>query len=367
MEKKFKICVYAISKNEEKHVNKWLESVKEADDIYVLDTGSTDQTVKLLKQGGCHVKVKEINPWRFDEARNLSLEMIPEDTDICVCIDLDESFNPGWRKEIENIWNDSCTRLRYMYHWKLDEKGNPITYFYLDKIHSRKGYTWKHPVHEVLTYEGEGIENFITTDKIVLKHYPDVTKSRGSYLPLLELSVKEDPEDDRNMHYLGREYMFYEKWNLAIDTLLRHLSLKRATWKDERCASMRFISRCYQALNRPIEAEMWITKATEEAPYLREPWVEKAFLCYQQNRYPEVIKNCEMALTINQKERNYIQERFCIDSTIDDLLSISYYQLGNLDQAILHAKQAIEYNKEDPRLRKNLEFLLKEKEKEKEK
>ena len=31
-----------------------------------------------------------------------------------------------------------------------------------------------------------------------------IGKSRGQYLPLLELSEEEDPEDDRNMHYLGR-------------------------------------------------------------------------------------------------------------------------------------------------------------------
>lgn len=360
MKKKLKVCVYAISKNEEKHIKRWIESVKEADEIYVLDTGSTDKTVKLLEKNGCYVKQEKIDPWRFDVARNLSLDLVPEDTDVCICVDLDEVFLPGWREEIERVWDQSCTRIRYMYHWKLDEDGTPLVYFYSDKIHARKGYIWKHPVHEVLTYQGTGVESFRLANKILLKHYPDIEKSRSNYLPLLELSVKEDPEDDRNMHYLGREYMFYEKWNESIDTLLCHLSLKSATWKDERCASMRFISRCYSALNRPIEAEMWLTKAIEEAPHLREPYVEKALFLYYQKRYQEVIKYCEAALTVNPKEKNYIQESFCFDSTIDDLLSISYYQLGNLDQAILHARQALEYNPKDLRLKKNLELLQKE-------
>ena len=43
---KFKVIVYAISKNESKFVDRWYESMKEADDIYVLDTGSTDDTMK---------------------------------------------------------------------------------------------------------------------------------------------------------------------------------------------------------------------------------------------------------------------------------------------------------------------------------
>ena len=56
MKNKYKICVYAISKNEEKFVKRWYESMKEADEIYVLDTGSTDNTVNILKS----LNVKEI-------------------------------------------------------------------------------------------------------------------------------------------------------------------------------------------------------------------------------------------------------------------------------------------------------------------
>ena len=51
-----KIVVYAITKNEEKFVNRWFNSMKEADEIYVLDTGSTDNTVELLKELGVNVK-----------------------------------------------------------------------------------------------------------------------------------------------------------------------------------------------------------------------------------------------------------------------------------------------------------------------
>lgn len=36
--------------------------MKEADEIYVLDTGSTDDTVKLLKKRNVHVKSEIINP-----------------------------------------------------------------------------------------------------------------------------------------------------------------------------------------------------------------------------------------------------------------------------------------------------------------
>ena len=97
---KYKICVYAISKNEEKFVDRWYESIKEADKIIVLDTGSTDNTVKKLKSHNIDVYEKQIIPWRFDIARNEALSLIPEDYDICISLDLDEVLKSNWRKKI---------------------------------------------------------------------------------------------------------------------------------------------------------------------------------------------------------------------------------------------------------------------------
>lgn len=355
--KKYKIVVYAISKNEEKFVDRWVDSMQEADEIYVLDTGSTDKTVSKLKKRKVNVKKKIIKPWRFDVARNESLKLVPSDADICVCTDLDEVLEKGWRKKLEEIWQDNITRLRYNYNWKLDENNKPIVNFYTDKIHIRDNYKWTHPVHEVLTYTN-GNEVFLTTDEITLNHYPDNTKSRSSYLPLLELSVKEDPEDDRNMHYLGREYMYYQKWDKCIDTLIKHLSLKTATWKDERCASMRFIARSYRNLNRIEEAKMWLDKAINEAPYLRDPYVEKAMLEYELENWNEVIKNCNDALKITTHTKCYINETFSFDNTIYDILSIAYFYLDDIDNAIINIDKALKMEPDNERLLKNKEIFI---------
>ncbi len=356
--KKYKICVYAIAHNEEKFVSRWLNSIKEADGVYVLDTGSTDKTAQALREGGAIVKSKKVTPWRFDTARNLSLNLIPKDYDICICLDLDEVLMPGWREALENVWDENTTRVRYTYNWRLEDE-KPIVSFYADKIHKRDGYKWKYPVHEVLVSDKE--EVFKRADNLIINHYPDDKKSRSSYLPLLELAVKEDPENDRNMHYLGREYMYYKKWNEAIDTLIKHLQLKSATWKDERCASMRFISRCYNNLKRYDEAEMWLLKAIKEAPYLRDPYVEMMYLKSNQKKYDEVIKYGEEALKIKKNEKTYINEVFSYNETIYDLLSLAYYYTGNIDKAIENIDIALSINSTDERLINNKKIFLKEK------
>ena len=356
MKYKYKVCVYAICKNEEKFVDRWYESMKEADEIYVLDTGSDDETVSKLKSHGVNVKQEKIDPWRFDVARNKSLDLVPMDTDICVCTDLDEVFLPGWREKMEKCWKKDTTRLRYIYNWRLDGD-KPIVSFYYEKTHARVGYKWVHPVHEVLScsLDEERVE---ISDEIILNHYPDQTKSRKSYLPLLELSVKEDPEDDRNMHYLGREYMYYGRYNEAIETLIKHLNLKRATWDLERAASMRFIGRCYLNLGRIDEARMWYLKAIDEAPNLRDGLVELAMLEYNQKNYLEVINYLTRALMIKNHEKIYINEVFSWDYTIYNLLSCSYYYLGLFDISLFYIDKALEIDDINEMLKENKRIIL---------
>lgn len=284
--------------------------------------------------------------------------MIPEDFDICVSLDLDEVMRPGWKENILKVWNDNTTRLHYTYNWLIENNVAKIS-FYSDKIHKRKGAFWVNPVHEIVKFHEP--ETIVTTDDVIIDHYPDKNKSRKSYLPLLELSIKEDPKNDRNMHYLGREYMYYGKWNDAIDTLIKHLKMKSATWSDERCASMRFIARCYKNLQRYDEALMWLEKAIKEAPYLRDPYAEIALLYYSLEDYKMVIYYANKALEINYNPKTYINEIFSYDETLNDILSISYYYENDLNNAIKNANIALEINPNNERIKENLTIFKNQK------
>jgi len=49
------ITLYAIAKNEEKNIEKFIENSKKFSHTVVVDTGSTDNTVQLLKDAGIEV------------------------------------------------------------------------------------------------------------------------------------------------------------------------------------------------------------------------------------------------------------------------------------------------------------------------
>ncbi|SHK82045.1 tetratricopeptide repeat-containing glycosyltransferase [Desulforamulus aeronauticus] len=359
---KLKIAVYAICKNEEHFVDRWMDSMQDADLVIVADTGSTDQTVEKLRARGAIVHQIKVDPWRFDVARNISLQLVPGDTDVCVCTDLDEVIEPGWREKLEKVWTPQTTRLQYMFTSNFNPDGSRGLTFWKEKIHRRHGFRWIHPVHEVLEYYGEEPVHVTWEPNIQVNHHPDIAKSRGQYLPLLELSAREDPNDDRNMHYLGREYMYYGMWDKCIATLTKHLTMPQAQWKDERCASMRFIARAYKAKGNPKEAKKWLYKALAEAPHLREPHVELAKLAYLERDWPTVYHMAEETLKIKERPTSYIHEGFAWDATIYDLGALSCYELGMLDKSYEWAKIAIEMSPHDERLKNNLKIIKSKKE-----
>ena len=355
-----KIVVYAIAKNESSFVDRWMDSMSEADQVVVLDTGSDDGTAERLRARGARVAVEQIIPWRFDRARNRSLELVPEDTDVCVCTDLDEVFQPGWRSALEGGWTPETRQASYRYTWSFQPDGSEGVVFWQEKIHARRGFRWVHPVHEVLEWVGEGERGPLAlVQGVQLDHHPDPQKSRGQYLPLLELSVAEDPEDDRNLHYLGREYLYYGRWDDCIRTLTQHLSLPSAVWRDERAASMRYIARAHARKGERDEARDWYLRAAAEAPHLREPWTDLAMLLYEDQEWDGVLYATACALKIRERPRTYICEAEAWGSLPHDLRCQAYYHTGRLPQALEEARLALAAAPSDPRLAGNAALLEK--------
>jgi len=354
---RYKICVYAICKNEEQFVDRWMDAVTEADLVVVSDTGSTDNTVEKLRKRGAVVYTDIINPWRFDVARNAAMDHIPEDVDICVSNDLDEVFEADWRQKLESAWKPYHTRARYMFTWSYHSNGTPNKQFPMEKIHCRHGFRWVHPVHEILEYSGNDKEKYVWINNLILNHFPDETKPRSQYLPLLRMSAEESPNDDRVIFWLGREYMYYNMYDECIDTLNQYLIMQTATWDEERCAAMRFISKCYKEKGNLHEAKVWLFKAISECQIVREPYLDMARLGYSENDWPLVYLMVTKALKITEKSESYLLEINSWNSTLYDLGAICTYHLGLYEKSYDFAQKACDMDENNERLKQNLELI----------
>lgn len=349
-----KICVYAIAKNEAQHVAAFMEAAKPADGVFILDTGSTDDTVALAHKHGASVQSQSFDPWRFDAARNASLALVPENADICVCVDLDEVLQPGWRTAIEQAWQPGVTRCNYKYIWSRLPSGAPDVLYWADKIHAREGYKWRHPVHEVLV--AEGAERIATAD-LVIEHFSDPQKPRGQYLPLLELAVQEDPEDPRNMHYLGREYITAGQPDKAERVLLHHLSMPRATWMPERAASLRYLACVAKLRKDEASRQQWLLRACAEAPGEREAWVELAQAYQDVENYSGALFASKQALAIKERPRTYLTQGYAWGEAPWSLGSVGALHIGAWQEALTMSKEALRLAPQEERLAKNMQLI----------
>ena len=344
-----KIAVYTIALNEEQFVEKWYNSAKEADYLLIADTGSTDGTIALAKSLGVNVVEISIKPWRFDDARNASLAYIPKDIDYCIALDMDEVLVEGWRQGLETVPTQT-TRPRYKYTWNWNADGTPGLQYGGDKIHSRHGYRWKHPVHEVMNTDRIAeVQNWIDLE---IHHHADATKPRSQYMPLLAQSVKEDPLDDRNAFYYARELFFYGEFEKSIKEFERHLSLPKALWRPERAASMRYIAK----MSTGDEKEEWLKKAVREAPDRREAYVDLAEFYYKAEAWERCLDVAENALDIAEKPLEYLCEEYAWGYAPYDYAAIAAYNLGKTEEALEYGMKAVELNPTDERLQRNLMF-----------
>lgn len=345
-----KVGIYTIALNEEQYVKPWFESAKDADYLLIADTGSSDMTVQWAGELGIQLIDVSVKPWRFDMARNAALAAMPADLDYCIALDMDEVLLPGWREELEKAHAQGATRPRYQYtwNWKDEEETIPGLQYGGDKIHTRFGYRWKHPVHEVLTRYGDEPETQFWTG-LEIHHHPDNSKPRSQYLPLLKQAVQEDPHDDRNAFYYARELYFYGKYEEAKTEFLRHLELPDATWAPERAASMRYLAKV-----DPENRINWLTQAVKTAPGRREPLVELAQYYYGQADWENCRNYAVQAVNISQKPLEYLCEDFAWYDVPWDLAAISSYNLGLAEEAYTYGQKAAELNPSESRLAVNL-------------
>jgi glycosyltransferase involved in cell wall biosynthesis len=236
-----KIAVYAICKNEAKHLEGFLENVKDADLVVIADTGSTDGMWGNMYETGpvlhpnLHVHNISVQPWRFDIARNAALALVPADVDVCVSLDLDERLQPGWREGIERAFKQfpDLTRLGVRYQTKGFSE-----FIHNSRVHTRSGFYWKDPCHEAL-HPWMTDDNEVISKSVLILHTPDYEKPRDRLVPLAS-GVAEEPWNRRRIFYYGRELILEGKTELGLHYLKQYMALwaksgEPSWWEVEQC------------------------------------------------------------------------------------------------------------------------------------
>jgi glycosyltransferase involved in cell wall biosynthesis len=347
-----KIAVYTIALNEAAHAERWANSAADADYRIVADTGSTDDTIDRLTRAGVTVHRIAVRPWRFDVARNAAMAMIPSDVDVCCTMDMDEFLEPGWRPKLEAAWTSGTTSVycRLARQSCLDDPMPKV--WPAQKFHARWGYQFKRAVHEALVFSG-GDEIARDCPGIVMRHIPDGGKgTRAQYLPLMELAYKENPEDSQICFWLGRDYMWANRPDQAVEVLQHYLALPSSTWTEERSEAMRYLARM-----QPDAKMLWLDKARVEAPHRREIWLDLAEASRANGDWLNLFWACANGIERTHRTGSYLDDDGCWGARLYDLGTVACWHLGIMDRAVEWGKKATELDPGNQRLHENFDLI----------
>ena len=378
--KPWKVIVYTIMKNEKHNILAWLENIKEADGIYVLDTGSTDGSYELMCDMRSQfpqlvIEQKTYDTFQFDVARNDNLAMVPNENNIvCWTIDLDERFEEGWYEETLSCAEKypQFYKLQYWYACKHDEFGNVADKHIYDKCHRRLGANWSRPIHEIMTYgEYESIYTdgliMMSGHDILVHHYQNEHERRSDqYMNLLKQRIKNDKYDIEAFHHLTTEYGKLGDIQSQLDLMLLQYGrglMCNCDWMECICGNL---AETYQLLNMPPEAHMWYQRAIQFNPKLRTYYIKYIEFLLKQNLFHDafnIFRNLEVAQTYPQEEWKEIDDLECnsILALLFDAWAVVLYYKEDFDNAYDFSLRATQLNPYDERIAQNFIFCKQKK------
>jgi glycosyltransferase involved in cell wall biosynthesis len=256
-----KISLCMIVKNEAEDLPRCLESVREvADEIIVVDTGSTDGTVDVALGFGAHV----IHfPWQndFAQARNAGLEAASGDW--ILFLDADEALDAGDRgKLLECAWHTRYDGFFFrVFNYVGDgHRGtsiNPV----LRMFRNAKAHRFEGRIHEQIA------ASICRVKPDAAFHYVDVKIHHYGYLSnriasrnkvsrnleLLKKTLEESPENPFHLYNIGIEYLRIGQKEQALDAFRRARMLASPAWSYTHLL-YKCEARTLQALGRNAQA-----------------------------------------------------------------------------------------------------------------
>ena len=266
-----------IVKNESHVIQRCLRSVKPYIDSYsISDTGSTDNTMELIREELAGIPgVLTSDPWKdFATNRNIALQGVRGDW--VFSIDADETFEIDGRSLVIDPKTD-------LYWVQIREKS---TVFWRQNIFRNDGrWHYQNPIHEALCCDGSFTEGQL--EGAWINTYYDSARNQAGGKAESDLAVLEkEPRTARTLFYLGQLYL-----NLGRLPEAEAMYRQRSTmggWDEEVYFSLYEVGHIAAALGKPLhEAAGALYAAYTFRPHRLEALVELCALLRTNQRYQE--------------------------------------------------------------------------------
>ncbi|WP_243139985.1 tetratricopeptide repeat-containing glycosyltransferase family 2 protein [Romboutsia faecis] len=348
------ISLCMIVKNEENVIDRCLNSVKNVvDEIIIVDTGSTDNTVAKAENLGAIVyKFKWIDD--FAEARNYSFSKATKD--YILWLDADDILEDDDVKKLEELkvnLDQSVDSVMMNYVLQVDKYGNSIYSLKRNRLVKRsRNFRWIGYVHEYLEVYGNIIQSDIN---IVHKKDKEYT-SRN--LEIYEKKISSGIElSIRDILYYGNELYDNGRYDDAIEQYVKFIKTKQGWVEDVKTACYK-LADCYMYKNDKENELKYILKSFEYDVPRADFCCRLAYKFLEENKLEVAIYWYRLALNSAPKDASASLINHEVYTYLPWIqLCVCYSRMGNMEEAYICNEMAAKYKEDDEYVKNNREFL----------
>lgn len=269
-----KISICMIVKNEEavlaRAIGNWRLL---ADELIIVDTGSTDETVNIATLHGAQVLHYDwVAPGNKGEARNVGLDAATGDW--IVVLDADEIIQAPENLRHALLEQDIQAEGLDVHFNNYDAQG-AITMTWLQlRVFRRGTYRYKHREHEMPFPIIDGAR--IGIIDIVFEHRPPEIREQTKIGPMLNrllLDCEEHPGDPHPLYFTHRQFVLAGDYEKAIEYGQRFLS---TPGDHDRCECFGNMAHAYLQCGHTETAVQYLHQAVALQPTRRIWWIRLA-------------------------------------------------------------------------------------------
>lgn len=328
-----KISVCLIVKNEEKNIERCLESIIDlSEEIIVVDTGSTDNTIPLAKSYGA--KVIEYT-WNndFSDARNKSLEYATKDW--ILFLDADECLSPDSINLMDNILSNHLNDKFKGYYVRLvnvvsnQEIGDSVVFrlFKNDPEHRFKGKMHEQIINSVQNKWGD---TSIGSTDIKILHYgydpelADLDQKSARNIALLE-SYSEEEKDGYYHYSIANEFLRIQQFDKSL--VHYKLAIDKAFASGRRMNLyypylMTSMFKLFHPTQRYEEELMYIETFKKDCKDFKDIYFQEALVYAERACFSKALKALKKYQEVSKIKSNYVYPSTNIEQlyNVPDLL-----------------------------------------------
>ena len=211
-----------IAKNEERDLAACLDSVRGvADELIVVDTGSTDRTAAIASEYGAEVAPFDFRVADFAGARNCAIGRARGGW--ILMLDADETLDPACAAAVKTLVAEDLNAGYFLERVnRSTAEEAPFTDFVVRLFPKRPGVRYRGRVHEtvdasILAGGGKLIRSGIRIDHR-FRLDPEARRRKNLwYIDILKEEIAADPSDDSRLDFLAAEYHQLEMFDEATE------------------------------------------------------------------------------------------------------------------------------------------------------